>query len=92
MIRVGKKPFVTRNTYNLGESSAFVKVLGIFDIVGLQNSLRLKKLQKTKNRAFKERFTDRPETRTIPYQGIDNLHPETKALLNNYLEERKMFE
>ena len=42
--------------------------------------------------AFKKKSPDRPEARAIPYQGIDNLRPETKALLNNYLEERKMLE
>jgi hypothetical protein len=28
----------------------------------------------------------------VPYQGIDNLRPETQALLNTYLEERKLLE
>ena len=47
---------------------------------------------RARHMAFKKKSPDRPEARAIPYQGIDNLRPETKALLNNYLEERKMLE
>jgi arylsulfatase len=47
---------------------------------------------RARHMAFKKKFPDRPETRAIPYQGIDNLRPETQALLNTYLEERKLLE
>jgi arylsulfatase A-like enzyme len=42
--------------------------------------------------AFKKRYPDRPETRSVPYAGIENLRPETEALLNSYLEARKLIE
>jgi predicted Ser/Thr protein kinase len=42
--------------------------------------------------ALKKRFPDRTETRGKPYEGIANLRPETKALLEYYFSARKAAE
>lgn len=34
--------------------------------------------------AFKKRYPDRPETHGIPYEGIEDLRPETQAMLERY--------
>lgn len=34
--------------------------------------------------AFKKRYPDRPETHGIPYEGIENLRPETQEMLERY--------
>ena len=36
---------------------------------------------RARHEAFKKRYPDRPETHGAPYQGIENLRPETKELL-----------
>ena len=36
---------------------------------------------KARHLAFKKKYPDRPETHGVPYEGIENLRPETKALL-----------
>ena len=42
--------------------------------------------------AFRKKYPDRPETRAVPYEGIENLRPETKALVKSYLDARKLLE
>ncbi len=42
--------------------------------------------------AFKKKYPDRPETKGIPYAGIENLRPETEALLEVYFAEQKLLE
>ena len=42
--------------------------------------------------AFKKKYPDRPETHGIPYQGIEDLRPETKKLLENYFVAQKLLE
>jgi len=39
---------------------------------------------KARHMAFKKKYPDRPETRGVPYAGIENLRPETEALLKAY--------
>ena len=39
--------------------------------------------------ALKKKFPDRTETRAKPYEGIANLRPESKALLEYYYTARK---
>ena len=47
---------------------------------------------KDRHMAFKKRYPDRPETRDVPYAGIENLRPETDALLKSYFDARKLLE
>jgi arylsulfatase len=47
---------------------------------------------KERHMAFKKKYPDRPETRAAPYEGIENLRPETKALLEAYAYSRKLLE
>ena len=39
---------------------------------------------KERHLAFKEKYPDRPETKGRTYEGIDNLRPETNAMLDAY--------
>ena len=39
---------------------------------------------KARHMAFKKKFPDRAATRAVPYEGIENLRTETKALLEAY--------
>jgi arylsulfatase len=47
---------------------------------------------RARHMAFKKRFPDRPETRGVPYEGIENLRPETKAMLERYFAAQKLLE
>jgi arylsulfatase A-like enzyme len=45
-----------------------------------------------RHEAYKRKFPDRPETTGIPYTGIDNLRPETVAMLEAYNARQKYAE
>jgi arylsulfatase A-like enzyme len=45
-----------------------------------------------RHEAYKRRFPDRPETLGTPYAGIDNLRPETNAMLEAYHARQKYVE
>lgn len=45
-----------------------------------------------RHEAYKKKFPDRPETTGIPYAGIDNLRPETEAMLEAYHARQKYTE
>jgi arylsulfatase len=45
-----------------------------------------------RHEAYKKKFPDRPETTGIPYTGIDNLRPETEAMLEAYQARQKYAE
>jgi len=45
-----------------------------------------------RHEAYKKKFPDRPETTGIPYAGIDNLRPETEAMLEAYYARQKFAE
>jgi arylsulfatase A-like enzyme len=47
---------------------------------------------KERHMAFRNKYPDRPETRDVPYAGIENLRPETKALVKSYTDARKLLE
>ena len=47
---------------------------------------------KVRHEAFKKKFPDRPETHGAPYEGIDNLRPETKDMLKAYYNKLKLLE
>ncbi len=47
---------------------------------------------RARHMAFKKKYPDRPETHGIPYQGIEDLRPETKKLLENYFVAQKLLE
>ena len=40
--------------------------------------------------AFKKKYSDRPETHDAPYEGIENLRPETKEMLEAYYAKQKL--
>jgi arylsulfatase A-like enzyme len=42
--------------------------------------------------AFKKKYPDRPETHAVPYEGIENLRPESKKLVEAYLAAQKLLE
>jgi arylsulfatase A-like enzyme len=42
--------------------------------------------------AFRKKYPDRPETHAVPYEGIVNLRPESKALVDAYLAAQKMLD
>ena len=37
-----------------------------------------------RHEAFKQKYPDRPETHGAPYEGIENLRPETKEMLDAF--------
>jgi len=45
-----------------------------------------------RHEAYKKKFPDRPERSGIPYAGIDNLRPETKAMIEAYYARQKFAE
>lgn len=45
---------------------------------------------KDRHMAFKKKYPDRPETKGAPYGGIENLRPESKALLKTYYTAQKL--
>lgn len=45
-----------------------------------------------RHEAFKKKFPDRPETHGAPYEGIDNLRPETKDMVKAYYNKLKLLE
>ena len=45
---------------------------------------------RVRHEAFKKKFPDRPETHGVPYEGIDNLRPETKEMLEAYYARQKL--
>ncbi|MFT5730947.1 MAG: arylsulfatase A-like enzyme [Desulforhopalus sp.] len=47
---------------------------------------------RARHEAYKKKFPDRPETTGIPYAGIDNLRPETKAMIEAYYARQKFAE
>jgi arylsulfatase len=47
---------------------------------------------KERHMAFKKKYPDRPETSGVPYEGIENLRPETQVLLKAYFDARKLLE
>lgn len=47
---------------------------------------------RARHEAYKKKFPDRPETTGIPYAGIDNLRPETEAMLEAYYARQKFAE
>ena len=47
---------------------------------------------RARHMAFKKKYPDRPETRAVPYEGIENLRPETTALVKAYLQAQKLAE
>jgi hypothetical protein len=47
---------------------------------------------RARHMALKKKFPDRKETSAEPYEGIANLRPETKALLDYYHSARKAAE
>ena len=47
---------------------------------------------RARHMAFKKKYPDRPETHGIPYAGIENLRPETEALLEAYFTAQKLLE
>ncbi len=40
--------------------------------------------------AFKKKYPDRKETHARPYEGVSNLRPETKAMLDSYYAARDL--
>jgi arylsulfatase A-like enzyme len=44
---------------------------------------------RARHMAFKNKYPDRKETAGKPYEGISNLRPETKELLNSYMQAQK---
>jgi len=42
--------------------------------------------------AFKKKYPDREETHAKPYEGVSNLRPETKALVEAYLAAQKLLD
>ncbi len=47
---------------------------------------------KERHEAYKKKFPDRSKTTNIPYTGIDNLRPETEAMLEAYQAREKYAE
>jgi arylsulfatase len=47
---------------------------------------------RARHMAFKKKYPDRPETKGDPYVGIENLRPETEALLAAYFAAQKLLE
>ena len=47
---------------------------------------------RVRHEAFKKKFPDRPETHGAPYEGIDNLRPETKEMVKAYYNKLKLLE
>jgi arylsulfatase A-like enzyme len=45
-----------------------------------------------RHEALKQRYPDRPETHGAPYEGIENLRPETKEMLEAYYAKQKLLE
>ncbi len=45
-----------------------------------------------RHEAFKQKYPDRPETHGAPYEGIENLRPETKEMLEAYYARQKLLE
>jgi arylsulfatase len=45
---------------------------------------------RARHMAFKKRYPDRPETSGTPYEGIENLRPETQAMLERYFAAQKL--
>ena len=41
--------------------------------------------------AFKKKFPDREETSAQAYEGISNLRPETKAMVENHYAAQRLF-
>jgi arylsulfatase len=54
-----------------------LKVQGMWTVAYFQD-------MRQRHMAFKKRYPDRPETHGIPYAGIENLRPETQAMLERY--------
>jgi arylsulfatase A-like enzyme len=46
---------------------------------------------RTRHEAFKKRYPDRPETHAAPYEGIEDLRPETKKMLEAHYDKQKLF-
>jgi hypothetical protein len=42
--------------------------------------------------ALKKKYPDREETHAKPYEGVSNLRPETKALVEAYLAAQKLLD
>jgi arylsulfatase len=38
-----------------------------------------------RHKALKQKYPDRPAVHDIPYKGIENLRPETKAIVESFL-------
>jgi arylsulfatase len=47
---------------------------------------------RARHMAFKKKYPDRPETIAKPYEGIENLRPETQEFLDNYYAARKLLD
>jgi len=47
---------------------------------------------KARHMAFKKKYPDRAETHGIPYEGIENLRPETKEMLAAYFVAQKLLD
>jgi arylsulfatase A-like enzyme len=45
---------------------------------------------RARHMAFKNKYPDRKETAGKPYEGISNLRPETKELLNSYMQAQEL--
>jgi len=45
-----------------------------------------------RHEAFKQKYPDRPETHGAPYEGIENLRPETKEMIEAYYAKQKLLE
>ena len=43
-----------------------------------------------RHEAFKQKYPDRPETHGAPYEGIENLRPETKEMIEAYYAKQKL--
>ena len=42
--------------------------------------------------AFRKKYPDRPETHAVSYEGIENLRPESKAMVDAYLASQKLLD
>jgi hypothetical protein len=45
---------------------------------------------RARHMAFKKKFPDRKETHGFPYEGIEHLRPETKAMLERFFAAQKL--
>jgi arylsulfatase len=74
-----------------GAAAWSMKIFDLFrdprETISLKTSF---KDMRVRHEAFKKKYPDRPETHGAPYEGIENLRPETKEMLKAYYTRQKL--